>query len=160
VQQQRFQIRRNVVHEIMTLILGFLPISEVRGAIPYAVGMKLPLLKAFTLAVAGNLLPIIPVLLLLESTSNYLRHYRTFDRFFTWLFERTRKRGDVVDKYGALGLCIFVAIPLPMTGAWSGCVAAFVFGVKFWKALFGIAAGVLIAGVIVTCAVAGVKMLW
>jgi len=106
---------------------------------------------AFFFSVIGNLLPVIPLLLFLEPVSNYLRRYSIFDTFFTWLFSKTRrKNAESFEKYGLLALTIFVAIPLPVTGAWSGCAAAFVFGVKFRHALPAIAAGVMIAGIIVT----------
>jgi uncharacterized membrane protein len=101
--------------------------------------------------VLGNLLPIIPLLLFLEPVSNYLRRYQVFDKFFTWMFSRTRRNNTKsFEKYGLLALTIFVAIPLPATGAWSGCAAAFVFGIKFKPAFLSIAAGVMIAGVVVT----------
>ena len=74
-----------------------------------------------------------------------------FDKFFTFLFERTRrKHSKKFEKWGALALITFVAIPLPITGGWSGALAAFVFGIPFKKALPLIFSGVIIAGVIVT----------
>ena len=81
----------------------------------------------------------------------YLRRYRIFDIFFSWLFERTRhNHSESFEKYGTLALIIFVAIPLPATGAWSGCAAAFVFGIQFRHAFPAILAGVMIAGLIVS----------
>ena len=74
-----------------------------------------------------------------------------FNRFFTYLFERTRKKHNgKFEKWGALALITFVAIPLPVTGGWSGALAAFVFGIPFKKALPLIFLGVIIAGAIVT----------
>lgn len=135
-----------------TMIIGALPISELRGAIPIAMGIYgMSPLKAYFFAVLGNLLPVIPLLLFLEPVSNYLRRYRIFDIFFTWLFTRThRNHTEKFEKYGTFALTLFVAIPLPVTGAWTGCAAAFVFGIKFRHSLPSIAAGVLIAGLIVT----------
>lgn len=134
------------------LIIGAVPITELRGAIPVAMGIYgMAPFEAFFFSVLGNLLPIIPLLLFLEPVSNYLRRYRIFDTFFTWLFSRTRRNNtESFEKYGLLALTIFVAIPLPATGAWSGCAAAFVFGIKFKHALPAIAAGVVIAGILVT----------
>lgn len=137
-------------YEIKTVLVSMLPIFEVRGALPLAMLIyQMPWLKAFVLSVAGNIVPVIPVLLLLDSVSKYLMRYPFFDKFFKWLFEHTRKKSDIVEKYETLGLMIFVAIPLPLTGAWSGCVAAFIFGIRFWYAFAAISLGVFIAGVIV-----------
>ena len=141
-----------VPHWLAVLILGAVPVSELRGAIPVAMGIYgMGPFEAFFFSVLGNLLPVIPLLLFLEPVSNYLRRYSLFDTFFSWLFSRTRRNNtENFEKYGLLALTVFVAIPLPATGAWSGCAAAFVFGVKFRQALPAIALGVMIAGVIVT----------
>ena len=73
------------------------------------------------------------------------------DVFFNWLFRRTYHRHNAMyERYGTIALALFVAIPLPVTGAWTGCAAAFVFGIQFRHALLAILAGVLIAGTIVT----------
>lgn len=143
--------------ELMTVILGMMPISEVRGAIPFALfTAKMPLAKAIIFSVLGNFIPVIPILLFLEQTSNFLRKRSKFwDKFFSWLFTRTRKRSEVIEKYEAIGLAIFVGIPLPFTGAWSGCVAAFLFGIKFWRALIAITLGILIATIIVSAVCLG-----
>jgi uncharacterized membrane protein len=77
-------------------------------------------------------------------------------RFFNWWFARTRKHSEIVEKYEALGLMLFVAIPLPMTGAWSGCVAAYLLGIKFRYAFPAIVLGVGVAGVIVTMTTIGI----
>lgn len=142
----------SVPHWFAVMILGALPISELRGAIPVAVGIYgMRPSDAFFFSVLGNLLPVVPLLLFLEPVSNYLRRYQVFDTFFTWLFSRTRRNNtESFEKYGLLALTVFVAIPLPATGAWSGCAAAFVFGVKFKNAFLAIAAGVVIAGIVVT----------
>jgi uncharacterized membrane protein len=96
-----------------------------------------------------NLIIVIPILLFLEPISNFLRKLSVFDRFFRWLFARTRRRSAIVEKYETLGLILFVAIPLPVTGAWTGALAAFLFGISFRNAIVAIAMGVFIAGCIV-----------
>lgn len=142
--------------EIITFLLGALPISEVRGAIPFGLAAGLPLGKTLVLAILGNILPVIPILLFLDVVSKWLSQRFVFwKNFFDWLFARTRKHSDTVEKYEALGLAIFVGIPLPMTGAWSGCAAAFIFGIKFWRALLAIIAGILMAAAIVTAVILG-----
>lgn len=143
--------------EWMTVIIASLPISELRGAIPLAIfkfGFSIP--KAFLLSCLGNFIPVIPTLLLISPVSVFLRKIRMFDRFFNWWFERTRRHSEAVEKYEALGLFLFVAIPLPMTGAWSGCIAAYLFNIHFKYALPAVTAGILGAGVLVSLASAGI----
>ena len=156
-----FQYARIVPPELVTLVLAALPVSELRGAIPYAMtvgGMGWQ--KAFVLSVIGNFLPVLPILLLLESVSNWLRRYPLWDRFFTWLFERTRRKGRLVERFEAVGLVLCVAIPLPVTGAWTGCVAALIFKIPLKFALPAIFCGILIAGTVVTLASLGLITFW
>jgi uncharacterized membrane protein len=144
---------------LMTLAFAALPVSEVRGAIPLAIGIYgYSAVEAYLLAVLGNLLPVIPLLLFLEPVSSHLRKYPVGDSFFYWLFTRTRKKYiRDHENFGMTALALFVAIPLPMTGAWTGCAIAFLVGMKFKNAFIAISLGVLIAGVIVTTTVMGIK---
>jgi len=145
--------------ELITLIIGALPISELRGAIPIAIGVyNMPIPVAFFWAVLGNIIPVIFILWFLEKVSNFLSHrIYFFNRFFTWLFENTRKNhSQKFELLKEFALVILVAVPLPFTGAWTGALAAFVFGIPFKKAFPLIVLGILIAGVIVTCATMGI----
>jgi len=139
-------------------LLSALPIAELRGAIPIALTIyKMPVFSAYIFAVLGNIVPAIFLLLFLKPFSEYLRQLYYFDIFFEWLFKRTRRNTEKkFEKYGALFLLFFVAIPLPVTGAWTGSAAAFVLGIRFWFAFPAIAGGVMIAGVIVTLASLGI----
>ena len=155
------QLLSGVPHELITVLIAMLPVSELRGAIPWAlaqppIGGGLLWPEAYIYAVIGNFIPVIPLLLFLGPVSNWLRRYRIFNSFFGWLFARTRRRGKMIERYEALGLVLFVAIPLPVTGAWTGTVAAFIFGVRFRYALPAVVGGILIAGVVVTLASLGV----
>ncbi len=136
--------------ETIVILVGSLPVSELRGAIPLALSFGMPVAKAFWLSVLGNLIPIMPFLFLLEPVSNKLRRFKVWSKFFDWLFERTRKKALTIQKYEALGLAIFVAIPLPMTGAWTGAIAASLFKIRFRYAALALVAGVLCAGLIVS----------
>jgi len=146
---------------LMTVVAAALPVSEVRGAIPLAIGMYgYAPWQAYLLSVLGNLLPVIPLLLFLGPVSDYLRRFSWGDRFFSWLFARTRRRYiQDHENFGLTALAIFVAIPLPMTGAWTGCAVAFLLGFRFWPAFAAISSGVMLAGIIVTAAVVGVQFL-
>lgn len=142
--------------ELIIIIIAALPISELRGALPLALGaFHFPLMKAFSLSILGNIIPIIPVLFFLNYFSQYCMRHNWGKKFFTWWFNRTRKHSEIIEKYEALGLAIFVGIPLPMTGAWSGCVAAYLLGIKFRYAFPAIISGVIIAGIIVTLTTLG-----
>ena len=117
-------------------------------------------MPAYLLSVLGNLLPVVPLLLFLGPVSDWLRRYDFWERFFTWLFSRTRRKYiQAHESFGLTALAIFVAIPLPMTGAWTGCAIAFLVGFRFWPAFAAITAGVLLAGIVVTATVVGVQWL-
>ncbi|MCK5084654.1 MAG: small multi-drug export protein [Candidatus Pacebacteria bacterium] len=143
----------NFPPELATFIVSMLPISELRGAIPLAIGVyHLNPVEAYFLAVIGNMIPVIFILKYIDPISKYLMFKsKSFNKFFTLLFEHTRrKHNGKFEKWGALALITFVAVPLPVTGGWSGALAAFVFGIPFKKALPLISLGIMIAGVIVT----------
>ena len=137
---------------LKTLGLAAAPISELRGAIPLAVHeFDFPWYYAYIIAVIGNMLPVPFILLFLNTATRVLSRFSLFDKFFTWLFTYTRRRGTLIEKYERIGLVLFVAIPLPITGAWTGSIAAVLLGMSFKRAILSIFLGVLIAGVIVTC---------
>lgn len=141
---------RDIPKEYVVMIVGALPISELRGAIPLALSFGMPLSKAFWLSVLGNSIFVAPALFLLEPVSNRLRKFKLWARFFDWVFKRTRKKAGTIEKYETLGLAILVAVPLPMTGAWSGVIAASLFKIRFRYAFLAIITGVIVAGLIVS----------
>ncbi len=142
---------------LATMLLAMFPLAELRGSIPVSyLNFHLPLWQAFLISVVGNMIPIPLVLWLLGPVSEWLmEHSKIMNRFFNWLFARTRKKLEKkYELYAEIALAVFVAIPLPLTGAWSGAVAAFIFDIPYKKALFWIFIGVLGAGVAVTAVVA------
>jgi len=137
---------------IKTFLLSMAPVGELRFALPVAIGVyKLHWVLAYIITVAGNMVPVFLILVFLGSTSKWLSENSAFFRkFFDRFFERTKKKTEKqVNKYGCLALAIFVAAPLPLTGAWTGAVAAFLFGIPFKKAFPSIFYGVAVAGLIV-----------
>jgi uncharacterized membrane protein len=137
--------------ELTVLIIAALPIFELRGAIPVAINIfHFPWYYALAIAIIGNMLPIPFILLFLDFFVKILKRIKVMQRFFEWLFERTKRQGGLIQKYESIGLAIFVGIPLPLTGAWTGALAATLFGLSFWRSLLAILAGVIIAGAIVT----------
>ncbi len=152
---------RGVSRPVAIAAISTLPIVELRGAVPvghilYDTGALETSAKVkrslmvYAVAVVGNMLPIPFILLLLGPLSNFLMRFKLGKTFIDWLFARTRSKSANIEKYEELGLTIFVAIPLPVTGAWTGAMAAFLMGLPFWKSMLFILLGVMIAGVIMT----------
>jgi uncharacterized membrane protein len=137
---------------LKVLLVAASPIAELRAAIPLAIlTFDLPWYHALLLSIIGNLLPVPFILLFLDTTTRLLIRVPLFKKWLDWLFERTRRRGEIIQKYKRIGLVLFVAIPLPVTGAWTGSLAAVLFGMGFKQAFISISLGVFIAGAIVTC---------
>ncbi len=149
------QLFKSIPPQIATMIIAMLPIAELRVAIPVALaGYKSSIPSAFFWSVLGNSIPAFIILKYIGPISDWLKKKSAgFDKFFAWWFKRTEtKFHDSFLKYGSVALVIFVAIPLPMTGAWSGSLAAFLFGIPPRKAFWLILWGIIIAGIIVTIA--------
>ncbi|MDD3399885.1 MAG: small multi-drug export protein [Candidatus Paceibacterota bacterium] len=145
--------------EVKTLLVAMTPFFELRGSIPLALTVyNLPVWSSYLFSVIGNLIPVVFILWLLGAVSEFLsRHFSFFKRFFEWLFERTKSRHEKkFEKWKSLALVLLVAIPLPFTGAWTGSLAAFVFGIPVKKAFPLIALGVLLAGLIVILSTLGI----
>jgi len=137
---------------IQTFLLAMTPVGELRVAIPTGIYIHyLTWQTAYIISVIGNLVPVVFLLLFLEPVSIFLsKHFKIFKKFFDWLFERTRKKSaSKIKKYGYPTLVLFVAIPLPLTGAWTGSAIAFLFNIPFKIALPLISLGVLISGLLV-----------
>ena len=144
-------IASGLSREVIVVIISALPVVELRGALPIAINLfDLPWYQALSLSIIGNILPVPLLLLLFESLVKVISRVDTGKRLVEWVFKRTRQHAGVVERYKRVGLVLFVAIPLPGTGAWTGSVAAFLFGLKFKYAFLSIISGVIICGAIVT----------
>ena len=138
--------------ELTTLLVAASPFLELRGAIPLGIfALGLAPLDAYVLGVIGSFLPVLPLLFFWNFLYERFTHrFYYFNRFFNWLFERTRVRhGEHFEVWKDLGLLLFVGIPLPFTGAWSGTVAAFVFGIPMKTAAVMIFLGNMVSGLII-----------
>ncbi|RLF10927.1 MAG: hypothetical protein DRJ98_04905 [Thermoprotei archaeon] len=146
---------------LAVFLLAAAPISEVRGAIPYGVWVGLNPLTVFFVAVVGNIAPVLPLLLLLGSLEAMLSRFvesgkgprlflKTAKLYFNYAKRARDRVRPFVNKYGALGLAIFTAIPFPLTGAWTSVLAAHVLGMDRKVALLSISLGVTTAGVVVS----------
>lgn len=143
---------------LATLIVSMLPIIELRGAIPIGVGLGLPVWQAAVISMFGNMLPAPFIIAFVRTVMDWLRkrsdHAR---RFVAWLEAKgTGKRADRVRTAQFWGLVVFVGVPLPGTGAWTGALLAALLNIRMRRALPAILLGVLIAGFIVSLATAGV----
>ncbi len=135
--------------EILTFFLSMLPISELRGGLPFALSQGFSPLKAYLISVAGNILPVFPLLLLLRRLFIFFGRYKITEKTLNWTLARARKREDLVKRYGFGGLILLVAIPLPVTGAWTGTLVSFLLSMKIRHSFLAICIGVGIAGIIV-----------
>ena len=147
----------NTSPELIIFLSSMLPITELRGAIPLGFAMGLSAESIFFWALIGNVLPCFFILWVLGPISKFLmRHSAFFKHFFTKLFNTTKnKHEESIIKYGPLFLIIFVAIPLPGSGAWTGSLLAFLFQIPYWKAVSYITIGLTIAALIITLGING-----
>ena len=146
----------SIAQIVSVLGVSAAPVSELRGGLPLGLVYGFHPATYFFLAVIGNLLPVLPLLLGLGWGARQLRRRASLGRLLDLLFTRTRRKGRLISRYGAIGLIMLVAIPLPATGAWTGAIAAFLFGIPPKRAFPLIVVGVLIAGVVVLLASLGV----
>lgn len=141
-----------VGREWCVFFCSLLPIIELRGAIPLGAGFGLPWWETYLISVVGNLLPVPFILLFIKVVLTWMSKCRVklFRRVADWLFRKAEKNRGKVEKYAFWGLFLFVAIPLPGTGAWTGSLVAGVIDMKFWRAFLSVLLGVLSAGVVMT----------
>ena len=137
---------------LIVFLISMVPIIELRGAIPYAVGFDLPLLPSYIIAVLGNMLPVPLIFFFARKILEWGKDKKIIGKFFTFCLEKGNKGGQkLLSKAGRsvyLALFLFVGIPLPGTGAWTGTLAASLLNLDFKKSVISIMAGVVLAGII------------
>ena len=141
-----------VGEEFCVLFCSMIPIIELRGAIPMGAVFGMPWWQNYILSVIGNMLPVPIILLFVKAVITWMGKSKVkfFNKIADFLNKRVEKRRGQIEKYSFWGVCFFVAVPLPVTGAWTGSLVAAMIDMKFWKALVSCFIGVLIAGVIMT----------
>ncbi|MBQ6198690.1 MAG: small multi-drug export protein [Bacteroidales bacterium] len=148
------------LHYLIVFLISMVPLIEIRGAIPYAVGFELPLVPSIIVAVLGNMLPVPFIFLFARKVLEWGKDKKYIGKFFTWCLEKGHKGGEKLQEKAGRGLYIalllFVGIPLPGTGAWTGTLAASLLDMDFKKSVIYIMAGVLLAGAIMLAASLGV----
>lgn len=139
-------------HWFQIFFFSMIPWFESRYVIVYAIlGLNWEWWQTFPLAILGNMLPIPFILLFFHHIEKWLRNYKFWSNIMDWLFSKTRERADTkIHRYEYLGLLLFVAIPLPFTGAWTGALIAYLFNLQFKKSLITIFLGIIIAILIMT----------
>ena len=141
-------------------LIAMVPLIEIRGAIPYAVGFGLPLVPSILVAILGNMLPVPFIFLFARKVLEWGKDKKVIGPFFKWCLEKGEKGGRKLEAKAGKGLYwalfLFVGIPLPGTGAWTGTLAASILNMDFKKSTLAVMAGVLLAGAIMLAASLGV----
>ena len=146
---------------LLTLLVSMVPVVELRGGIPFGVAAGLPVWAAYLAAVIGNLLPVPFIVVYIRRIFMFMRqHMPRLNSVVDKMEQKAHLKSAAVLKYQYLGLAIFVAIPLPGTGAWTGALVAAFLDMRLKKALPSIAGGVLSAGLIISILSYGVKSLF
>ena len=139
-----------IAPELIAFIVSLLPVLELRGGLIAAKLMDIEFWKAFVICYVGNMLPIPFILLFIRRIFNFLKRFQKFEKIIDKLEARSLRKADKVKKYLLWGLFLFVAIPLPGTGAWTGALVADIFDIRIKHSLPIIAVGVLTAGIIMS----------
>lgn len=147
-----------IPHQLITALISMIPLLELRGSILVAGLLKLPLIQTYIAAVIGNMIPIPFILIFIRKIFEWMKNSK-----IKWiatvpikLENKVMKKSGQIEKYGYFGLFLFVAIPLPGTGAWTGSLLSVLLGMNRKKSLFFIFLGVLTAGLIMTLVSYGV----
>ena len=136
--------------DIVIFIISLMPILELRGGLLAATLLKIPYIRALIICVIGNILPIPFVLLFLEMIFKWMEKWSVTKKIVKWLEKKGHSKRDQIDKYGYWGLILFVGIPLPGTGAWTGSLVAILLGLDKKKSFICILIGVMLAALIMS----------
>jgi len=136
--------------EVKVLLVAALPIIELRGAIPIGVAMGMSPIHAALICIIGSMIPVPFLLFFLKPVFAKARNFEISRKFVNWLTARTERKTGQIKKYSLVGLALFVAVPLPTTGVWTGAIAASLFNLRIKYAFLAILIGNIIAAFIVT----------
>ena len=144
------------LNHLWVFFISMLPIIELRGGIPTGALLGLPLWSNYLVSIIGNFLPVPFILLFIRKILTWMKTTKRLAKIALWLEEKAQKKSDQVMRYASLGLFLFVAIPLPGTGAWTGALIASLLDMRMKYALPAIFLGVLAAGAIMSLASYGI----
>ena len=144
---------------VIVFLISMVPLIELRGAIPYAVAFGLPLAPSYVIAIIGNMLPVPIIYLFARKVLIWGKDKPYIGKFFTFCLEKGEKGGKKLQEKAGRGLFValllFVGIPLPGTGAWTGTLAASMLDMDFKSSIIAVMLGVILAGIIMGAASAG-----
>lgn len=137
---------------IIIFLISMVPLIELRGAIPYAVGFHLPMVQSYIICILGNMVPMPFIFLFARRILEWGKDKKCIGKFFTFCLEKGHKGGEALKQKAGRGLfwalLLFVGIPLPGTGAWTGTLAASILDMDFKTSIAAVLGGVVLAGVI------------
>ena len=137
---------------LIVFFISMVPLVELRGAVPYAVAHNLPLLQSYIIAIIGNMLPMPFIFFFARKVLEWGKDKPVIGKFFTFCLEKGHKGGEKLKEKAGKGLYwalfLFVGIPLPGTGAWTGTLAASILDMDFKKSVRAVVCGVILAGII------------
>ncbi len=154
-----------MIHYLIIFFISMVPLIELRGAIPYAIGfieagVPLKLWLCYVIAILGNMLPVPIIFFFARKVLEWGKDKRFIGKFFTFCLEKGHKGGEKLQAKAGKGLflalLLFVGIPLPGTGAWTGTLAASILDMKFKESVIAVMLGVVLAGIIMGVVSAGV----
>ena len=145
---------------LIVFFVSMVPLIELRGAMVYAVGFDLPIITSYIIAVIGNMLPVPFIYLFARKILVWGKDKPLIGKFFSWCLDKGEKGGQKLQAKAGKGLYfalwLFVGLPLPGTGAWTGTLAASILDMDFKKSVIAVMLGVLLAGIIMIIASSGV----
>ncbi len=141
------------------LVLAALPIIEQKAAIPIGIVAGLPVWEVYAITLIGAVLPSPVIIWFIEHIFTYLRRYPWMDQIISGFEEKTRKKSGNIEKYKLLGLFIFVAIPLPGTGVWTGSLASVLLGLEKKQAVATVFMGAMVCGLLILAFTSGLGLL-
>ena len=136
--------------ELWTFLISMVPVIELRGGLPFALGSGIHPVLAWILAIAGNFLPLPFILLFIRPIFKWMKKFRIFKKLVDKIEARAMNKSDKVLKYSFWGLAIFVGLPLPGTGGWTGALIAALLDMRLKRAIPSILIGLIIAATLVT----------
>lgn len=144
---------------LITFFISMVPLIELRVAVPYAIGMGLPVIPSYIVCIVGNMLPVPVIFLFARKVLEWGKDKKYIGKFFTFCLEKGHKGGEKLKQKAGKGLfwalLLFVGIPLPGTGAWTGTLAASILDMDFKTSVLAVLLGVILAGIIMGLASAG-----
>ena len=141
---------------ITVFVISLMPILELRGGLIAASLLKVPPVPAYIISIIGNLIPIPLILWFLDSVFAFMKKHKILVKFIDFCERKGNEKKGQIEKLGFWGLVLFVGVPLPGTGAWTGTLAASLLDMDFKKSVIAVMAGVILAGIIMGLGTAGV----